>query len=153
MIEAGMACHHAGVTVLPQPDDLTSLVLRTDFSDDDAWRALKDSVDTASEYRNATYVDDVAFAGLTVQDLVDADTAADDDDKLYYLFIADTIAMTDEEHPLLAVDLSDKPGRTFRVPPRWYASVSNNLTIANMDFADFADAVDDSGAYRGFGDE
>nr|WP_089013655.1 hypothetical protein [Micromonospora inositola] len=58
--------------------------------------------------------------------------------------------MADDEHPLLAVDLYDEPGRTFRVPPRWYAEVSANMSIANMDFADFADAADESGTFRGF---
>ncbi|MFD6753531.1 DUF6924 domain-containing protein [Micromonospora gifhornensis] len=46
--------------------------------------------------------------------------------------------------------MCDEPGRTFRVPPRWYAEVSANLSIANMDFADFADSVDASGAFQGF---
>jgi uncharacterized protein DUF6924 len=57
--------------------------------------------------------------------------------------------MADGEHPLLAVDLMDEPGRTFRVPPRWFADVSANLCIANLDFDEFADAVDASGTYRG----
>ncbi|MEU4483209.1 transposase [Micromonospora sp. NPDC023966] len=42
--------------------------------------------------------------------LVQAD--ADDDDKLTYLFLADSTTMGDDEHPLLAVDLYDEPGRT-----------------------------------------
>ncbi len=58
--------------------------------------------------------------------------------------------MTDDEHPLLAVDLYDEPGRTVRVPPRWYAEVSANLCIANLDFADFADTADETGTFRGF---
>jgi hypothetical protein len=45
--------------------------------------------------------------------------------------------------------LDTQPGRTFRLPPRWYADVSANLTIANMDFAEFADATDASGTFRG----
>jgi hypothetical protein len=61
--------------------------------------------------------------------------------------------MADDAHPLLAVDLYDEPGRTFRVPPHWYHDVSANLCIANLDFADFADAVDNSGTYRGFDGE
>ncbi|MFI0040625.1 DUF6924 domain-containing protein [Streptomyces mutabilis] len=61
--------------------------------------------------------------------------------------------MTDPSSPLLAVDLYDEPGRTFRVPARWYPEVSANLSIANMDFADFADAVDGSGTFRGWGDD
>jgi hypothetical protein len=126
------------------------LVLRTDFSDDTAWDLLQAAIDSSHAYRNATYVSDPAYAGVTIQALVDADAAASDDDKLTYLFLADAATMTDAEHPLLAVDLYTQPGRTFRLPPRWYADVSANLTIANMDFAEFADATDESGMFRGF---
>ncbi|WP_330301582.1 MULTISPECIES: DUF6924 domain-containing protein [unclassified Streptomyces] len=135
---------------LPAPEDLTSLVLRTDFSSAAAWEAARAAIDGSGERRHATYVSDHLFNGVGVQALVDADAAADDDDKLCYLFIADTITMTDDEHPLLAVDLHDEPGRTFRVLPRWYVDVSANLTIANMDFAEFADAADASGTFRDF---
>jgi hypothetical protein len=141
------------MTSLPQPDDLTSLVLRTDFSDDTAWDVLQAAIDSFSADRHATYVSDPTYAGVTVQALVDADGAASDDDKLTYLFLADATTMTDDEYPLLAVDLSTEPGRTFRLPPRWYADVSANLTIANMDFAEFADATDGSGTFRGFDGE
>ena len=135
---------------LPQPDDLTSLVLRSDFTDDAAWDALKAALHTWDGHDSATFVSHPHYAGLSLQDLVDADNAASHEDKLIYLFIADATTMTDVERPLLAVDLADEPGRTFRVPSRWYAAVSANLTIANMDFAEFADAVDKSGTYRGF---
>ncbi|MET8360179.1 hypothetical protein [Micromonospora sp. NPDC005171] len=79
-----------------------------------------------------------------------ADNATSHEDKLTYLFLADALTMTDVECPLLALDLADEPGRTFRVPPQWFADVSANLTIANMDFSEFANAVDGSGTYRGF---
>jgi hypothetical protein len=135
------------VLSLPQPDDLSSLVLRTDFADDAAWVGLQSAVGA----EGATYVSDPRYSAVTIQALVDADSAATDDDKLTYLFIADATTMTDAEHPLLALDLYDEPGRTFRLPPRWYADVSANLCIANMDFHEFADAADESGTYRGFG--
>jgi hypothetical protein len=61
--------------------------------------------------------------------------------------------MADAERTLLAVDLYDEPGRTFRLPPWWYADVSANLSISNMDFHEFADAADESGTYRGFDGE
>jgi hypothetical protein len=138
------------MTFLPPPDDLTSLVLRTDFSDDAAWDALKAAIDCRDTHRSATYVSDRTYDRVTVQALVDIDAAASDDDKLTYVFLADTNAMTDEEHPLLAVDLYTEPSRTFRLPARWYADVSANLTIANADFADFADATNESGTFRGF---
>jgi hypothetical protein len=138
------------MTSLPQPDDLTSLVLRTDFSDDAAWDVLQAAIGGFSADRHATYVSDPAYAGVTVQALVDADAAASDDDKLTYVFLADATTMADGEHLLLAVDLYTEPGRRFRLPPRWYAEVSDNLAIANMDFAEFADATDASGTFRGF---
>ncbi|MCI4066046.1 hypothetical protein MRQ36_27255 [Micromonospora sp. R77] len=138
---------------LPQPVDLTSLVLRTDFTDDPAWEAVKAALCTWEGDNSATFVSDPQYADVSVQHLVDADNAASHEDKLIYLFLADATTMADVERPLLAVDLAHKPGRTFRVPPRWYADVSANLSIANMDFAEFADAVDRSGTYRGFDGE
>jgi hypothetical protein len=51
------------------------------------------------------------------------------------------------------MDLSDEPGRAFRVPARCFPDVSANLSIANMDFSEFADAADGSGTFRGFGDD
>jgi hypothetical protein len=101
---------------LPQPEDLRSLVLRTDFSDDAAWGELQAAIEGA-EGRHATYVSDPADAGVTVQALVEADAAAVDADKLTYLFVADVTTMTDQEHPVLAVDLDDEPGQTFRYRP------------------------------------
>jgi hypothetical protein len=139
---------------LPAPADLSSLVLRTEFTDDAAWEAVRAAVEGAAGEGHATWVDDPSYAGATVQSLVDADNAAGEDDRVFHLFVADAATMTDAEHPLLAVDLADEPGRTFRVPPGWFADVSANLSIANMDFAEFADIADESGGtYRGFPDE
>jgi hypothetical protein len=86
---------------------------------------------------------------VSVEALGEAD-AADDEDRLTYLFLADAVSMADDEHRLLAVDLFDEPGRSFRLPPRWFTDVSTNLSIANLDFAEFADAADESGTFRGF---
>ncbi|MFF9690570.1 hypothetical protein [Streptomyces sp. NPDC014623] len=47
---------------LRQPDDLTSLILRTDSGDDGAWDAVRIALDAAGEYPHATYVSDVRFA-------------------------------------------------------------------------------------------
>lgn len=130
---------------LPQPDDLTSLVLRVDFRDDDRWNALVDALDEA-----ATCVSDPAFDGVTIDDVVAADRAAAEDDRLFDLFVADAVTLSDDEQLLLAVDLDAQPGRTFRVPAEFFVDVSANLAIANVDFADFADSADDTGTFRGF---
>ncbi|AKJ10549.1 hypothetical protein ABB07_11135 [Streptomyces incarnatus] len=137
---------------LPGHDEF-SLVLRTDFSDDAAWEAVCAETDAAEEFSTAVFVGDPRFAGVSVQALVEEDAAADDDEKVFHVFLADAFTMADAEHRLLAVDLADEPGRTFRVPPAWFSDISVNLGIANMDFAEFADSVDGSGTYRGFGDD
>ncbi|WP_157856524.1 MULTISPECIES: DUF6924 domain-containing protein [Streptomyces] len=49
---------------LPQPDDLTSLVLRTDFGDEGAWDLVRAAVDAAGEYSFATYVSDLRFVDV-----------------------------------------------------------------------------------------
>ncbi|MEV0988631.1 hypothetical protein [Streptomyces sp. NPDC049949] len=135
---------------LPQPDDLTSLVLRTDFGDEAAWDGVRAALDAAGEYSHATYVSELRFAGVGVEDLMSEEAAADEDEQIVHVFVADAATMKDPGHALLAVDLSDEPGRTFRVPARWFPDISANLSIANMDFADFADAADGSGTFRGF---
>lgn len=142
----------AGVLSLPQPDDLTSLVIRTEFGDEAAWEASKAAIRASHEegYRFATYVSNPTFAGAAVAALIDAESEASDDRKVFYLFLADGTCMADGDRRLLAVDLHAEPGRTFRVPPRWFADVSANLSLANMDFAEFANAADDFGTYRGF---
>ena len=59
--------------------------------------------------------------------------------------------MSSDEHPLLVVDLFDEPGRWFRAIASEIWSVTCNLPIANMDWEDFAAAVDKDGVFRGFG--
>lgn len=135
---------------LPQPDDLTSLVLRSDFGDEEGWSAFRTALDAADEYVHATYVSDLRFADVGVEALLAEEVAAEEDDRIIYVFLADATTLADPVHPLLAVDLADEPGRTFRVPAQWFPDVSANLSIANMDFAEYADEVDESGVFRGF---
>jgi hypothetical protein len=67
-----------------------------------------------------------------------------------FLFIVDRIALSHPDRPILVVDLYDEAGRTFRVIPSEMCSVENNLSIANMDFAEFADNTAPDGIFRGF---
>lgn len=135
---------------LPQPPVGTSLVLRTDFSEDRAWEALKAAISAEDEHGEATFVSDPAYDGVTVQSLIDADVAAGDEAKLYHVFVADAVAMAGGEHALLAVDLFSPPYERVRVAPTGFAEVSANLNIANMDVADFGDERDPEWIYRGY---
>ena len=66
------------------------------------------------------------------------------------MFVVDNITIAHEEQPVAVLDLWHQPGRTFRVIPSQMWSIENNLSISNMDFFEFADAVDDDGIFRGF---
>ena len=96
---------------------------------------------------NVAFVSDRSYEGLTVAQIADAVPAAF---RHSFIFVADETAIRHSEHPLLVIDLGDEPGRTFRVIPSEMWGVENNLSIANMDFHEFADNVEDDGVFRGF---
>ena len=136
------------VKKLPETDN--SLLLRTDFLDDAAWVALCAAAQAPSEdgfQARLECVSDSAYDGLTVEQLV---ALAPNGANLSLVFLADRLALTEPEHPILVVDLYDEPGRTFRVIAREMWGVENNLSLANMDYSEFADNVDPDGVFRGF---
>jgi hypothetical protein len=135
---------------LPRPD--TSLVLRTDISDDAAWEALKAAIDAADKHGDASYVSDPVYDGATVRSLIDADLAAADDAKVCHVFVADSVALTGGEHALLVVDLFSPLHSAVRVTPNAFSEVSANLTTANLGVADYADEGGPEGIFRGFDD-
>ncbi|GAC1319084.1 MAG: hypothetical protein NVSMB22_01700 [Chloroflexota bacterium] len=133
------------------PDSENSLVVRTDFSDQVAWARICSEIEApVGEFRAyVSFVDDPAFDGLGISDLSALGRRGP---FRGFIFVVDRVALTDAEHPILVLDLVDEPGRTFRVVPREMWSVENNLSIANMDFSDFADSTDPDGVLRGFPD-
>lgn len=151
------------MSVLPRTECVP--VIRTDFSDDDTWSAIGTALQQPVEYhalralREATgrpemtfraYVellDDPAYDGLTADQLLDL---VPENYEHSFLLIADHVTISGPEHTLLVVDVADEPGRGFRALPIAVQSIENNLSIANMDFADFADNVGDDGIFRGF---
>lgn len=132
------------------PKTENSLLLRTDFSDEAAWAALCEAVQKRSEEGFTAFVDcvsDPAYDGLTVEQLIALTPKGGDRS---FAFIADRTTFTNSEWLVLVVDLFDEPGRTFRVIPREMWGVENNLSIANMDYHEFAHKVDLDGVFRGF---
>jgi tetratricopeptide (TPR) repeat protein len=127
-----------------------SLALRTDFSDEAAWKALCKTIqEPDNEFgfeANVDFVNDSKFDGVTAEQLL---ALLSDDSALSFAFIIDHIALTQPDHPILVIDLQDEPGRTFRVVVSALWEVENNLSIANMDFEDFINTLDKNGIYRG----
>ncbi|MGW3279652.1 DUF6924 domain-containing protein [Nocardia rhamnosiphila] len=138
-------------------DDDVSLFIRTDFGDDEAWRivaalAMAPGAGEEAEFvATLTCIDNPENEGLSIDALLDKIG----DRPTYFAFLADTVTLTDPEHPILAVDTGPEEtgherGRTVRILPSEMWGIENNLSIANMDFQDFADAADPDGVFRGF---
>jgi hypothetical protein len=126
------------------------VLLRTDFSDEAAWASIYKAAQSLSDEEfqaNIDCVSDRSFDGLAVEQLV---ALARNGSKHSFAFMADRITVTDPERPILVVDLSQVPGRTFRVIPSLMWSVENNLSLANMDYSEFANNADPDGVFRGF---
>jgi len=123
-------------------------LVRTDFSSPSAWREVVDAVhrDWEDGFRaRVSIIDDPAYAGWTAERLAALPRVTCPP----ILLVADSTTMTHPERLVLCLDLSQAQ-KTFRVilPQLW--SVENNLSLANLDFEDFADSVDGEGVYRGF---
>ena len=126
-------------------------LIRTDFSNDDLWHQVcarvQEPVGDMKFFANVTPVDDKAFEGLTAEQVLDL-LPKDNDHALVILF--DHTSVISAAHHLAVVDLSDEPGRVLRVAPADIQSIENNLSIANMDFEEFAENVDAEGVFIPF---
>ena len=126
-------------------------MIRTDFSDHEAWEAIGAAILQLTEEgfgAQVEFVDDVAYRGLPKEQLLTL--FPEGDERPFFFMIVDDVTVRSPEHPILVVDLWREPGREFRAVPAAVQSIENNLSIANMDFAEFADAVDEDGIFHGF---
>jgi hypothetical protein len=137
------------------PETPNMPVLRTDFSNDMAWHAIGDAI--AQPYRDAGlevmlgFINDPAYDGLTPEQVL---ALIPEDYPHSCIFIVDSIAMTDAEHQLLAMKLTQDifsdadaeiylpRGSTLRIYPEVVSDIEINLSLSNMDFEEFADFED-----------
>jgi hypothetical protein len=133
------------------PDTNDSLVIRTDYSDDAVWDAVRAAMRARTPMdgfqANVAFVSEPSLNGLDVEQIIGR---LPPDRRDSFVFVVDATTLRNPEHPVLVVDLYEQQGRTFRVIPSSAWSVENNLSLANMDFGDFADSVDPDGVFRGF---
>ena len=134
---------------IPRTDN--PLVLRTDFSDQATWdricKIIQKPVGIFRFRANVEFMDDKEYADLTKDELLGLIP------KNYnhnFIVIVDRTAVSLPDHPLLIVDLYERSEQEFRAVPSQVQSIENNLSIANMDFEEFAEAVDEDGVFRGF---
>ncbi len=112
--------------MLTLPDTPCTLVLRIDFSDETAWEAVRSASiapSTDGFAASLSFVSDRAFADLAPEQVAALPTA------IYrsFLFLVDSVTVTNVETPLVALDLLHQPGRWFRVLPTEMWSVENNF--------------------------
>jgi hypothetical protein len=145
----------AGDRVKPLPKSDQALVLRTDFSDDAAWRAIRSAIEapvrdpggTIDFFAYVTFVDDPEYRDLDepqIRSLFGPEL------NQGFVIVVDRTAIAHREHPVLILDLFDLSSRTFRALPSTVQAIENNLSITNVDFEEFAAAADEDGVFRRF---
>ena len=136
------------VTVLPTTED--ALVLRTDFTDDEAWSDVCDAIQVPEpEHGFRAYVQcvsDPAYDGLTVAALTGLATHGP---YHGYVFVVDS-ARSGSAIACACGRSERRAGSHLPGHPGRDLGRENNLSIANMDFAEFADATGPDGVFRGF---
>jgi hypothetical protein len=125
------------------------VALRTDFSDEAAWESLRAKLASPDDELAPALdlVSDPEFSGLTPKQLP---KRLPESVEHSFAVMIDQTALTHGDHPILIVDLQEEPGRSFRAALSALAEVHDNLSTANMEFADFAGAVDADKIFRGF---
>jgi hypothetical protein len=132
-------------------------VVRVDFSDEAAWASVRAALlapaDDGSGYEaKLAFVDWPALSGRAGEEL-EAEVPRDYPSSYEHPFmvVVDAVAIKSAGYPVLLVDLSeDETSGSFRAIAREVAAIEANLTLANMDFSEFADSVEEDGVFRGF---
>ncbi|MEU8455846.1 DUF6924 domain-containing protein [Streptomyces griseoaurantiacus] len=129
------------------------LVIRTDFRDEEGWRAVRAALDVPwvldeddSVKEEILFVEDPAWADAGPAEILDALTAPGEGEGgepaecgWRVVFLADRAGMDHEKPSLLAVSTDpDEETPSFRVLARVTPhGMHCNLTLANMDFFEF----------------
>ncbi len=124
-------------------------LVRTDFNDDAKWlEILRIINDPAAEFH--AFIELIEERKLADQTTIEVLSLLPANHQHAVIFIVDRETIGHPELPILAVDLMPDLSKTIRVIPRELWGIENNLSIANMDFDDFANSTDTDGIFRGF---
>lgn len=129
---------------------MDSILVRTDYTDDASWQqtlaAATAPYGEEGFQANFIAVDDPDWAGATEAEI--REIAAAEGLREPAIFVVDSHAVL-VPHEILVLGLRGSQG-SFRCPADKVAEPQNNLALANMDFEEYAGAVDHGGVYRGF---
>jgi hypothetical protein len=145
-------------------------VVRTDFSDEKAWKRVEKEISEvppdlrqwmevmiAMNQANGTgggnkedalkfvhIVDNQKYAKQTMGELLKEMPRAWDN---ACLFVVDDRTISEPDHSVLVIELPAGK-RTFRAVPSEVGAIASNLSVSNMDWEDFAENVDKDGVLR-----
>jgi hypothetical protein len=150
--------------------EFAALVVRTDFTDEAAWRELIEGLEVSATDDNPAD----SCRVLNAPELHGASTdkilsslmrAVEVRNRISVISVADSIMSAKEHHALLAVATATREvlgnsfyesmvefGREFRTVPAGVHEINTNLALANMDFEEFASFAgqDPEGVFRSF---
>jgi hypothetical protein len=148
--------------VLPEivgRDEFAALIIRTDYNDDATWQAVVTGLtqpwgENGEFEAHVHLIDDPAWADATPDEVL---TAVRRDENLSVVFVADRVTMQSADCAVLACDvwaedeeldpmyyqelIDSPPPREFCTAPAAVHDVHANLSIANVDFEEFAEAA------------
>lgn len=143
-------------------------VIRTDLSDDNQWSTVRDLISAPQREAGMEFFAYVKFVSNEKHRDKEPNAVVlslPDGYPGMFCFVVDQECIENPEHPVLVIgfypsdnESFDRLPRstpadgivTFRALPSQIQAIQNNLSIANMDFAEFADSVDGDGVFRGF---
>jgi hypothetical protein len=130
-------------------------VVRADFRDDGLWQRLIAEIASRTDEGFAAeveFVEDRALAGMDEAAIAAGYRRAYPHEYRHpVVFVVDAVAVSSVDHPLLVVNLhAGVDAGRFRALPRQVQSIQNNLSLANMDYIEFASATGPDGVFRGF---
>ncbi|WP_405458952.1 hypothetical protein OG786_17530 [Streptomyces sp. NBC_00101] len=138
-------------------DDVDPVIVRTDYTDEGAWRAVAAALRSAWDAESGAearfhLIDDPRWDGATPEELV---RAARGVENLSAVFVADAVTLRSSSRPLLALDLcadededldpayyqeliDNPPAREFRTVPGEVHTVQLCLAVGNVSFPELA---------------
>jgi hypothetical protein len=148
IVQAKKPKARAGSNAPTLPASDKAPLVRTDFSDDAAWDALVAKLKGLEGEFSADLevVSDRTFEGVTPERFRSILPPQSDQS---FGFLVDRTALVEPGNPILAVDLSKRTPKVFRVAAAAIGEVESNLSLANMDFKEFLRGLDADGVFRG----
>ena len=95
------------------PKTENALVIRTDFSDDAAWQAIRQAItQPVGEFQAyVDFLDDREYDGMSIEKLL---LLLPEDFEHSFICLVDHTTLSQPDRPIVCVDLFDEPGRRSR---------------------------------------